>query len=338
MIEQMPPFLIKLAQFAYILWPIFIVTAFFYSFYNFGEINWLQDLGQRLRRNLLFTWLVLFFIWVITRLTKETIPTLLPEPANSIIFFSGLGTIFLIEIYKLHSFPFRIKARMDLHASQAINDLNRLSPADFEELVAETFRTLGYEARRTGHTGDHGIDVELRTKSGKRWIMQCKRYRTSVGEGIVRDLYGVLISEKASRAILVTSAEITPPAETWARGKPIYLIDGKDFLKLIERARQKAAGSPFERFTSWLERLIKQYQTPPALRKAPLVNQQTSIDETRPNRVGTQLDKPVEPITLPICPRCQITMVHHPSHPGRNLYRCQNYPSCRVVTDNHSNQ
>ncbi len=189
----MPPFLIKLAQFAFILWPLFIVTAFFYSFYNFGERNWLKELGHRLYRNLLFTWLMLFIIWIVTQLGRETIPTLLPEPANSIIFFSGLGLIFLIEIYKLRSFPFRIKARMDMHAAQAITDLNRLSPGNFEELVAETFRTLGYEARRTGHTGDHGIDVELRTKSGKRWIVQCKRYRTSVGEGIVRELYGVLI-------------------------------------------------------------------------------------------------------------------------------------------------
>ncbi len=106
----------------------------------------------------------------------------------------------------------------------------------------------------------------------------------------------------------------------------------------MDRARQKATGSLFERFTTWLEGLIKYYQTPPALRKPSIDNKQTSLDETRPNWVGTPLDTPVDPITLPTCPRCQAPMVLHPAHPGRNLYRCQNYPSCKVVVENKSRQ
>ena len=39
----------------------------------------------------------------------------------------------------------------------------------------------------------------------------------------------------------------------------------------------------------------------------------------------------------PICPNCHIEMVARPPHPGdrpgRALYRCRNYPSCRIVLE-----
>ncbi len=156
--------------------------------------------------------------------------------------------------------------------------------------MAETFRMLGYQAQRTGRTGDHGIDIELQTNKGERWIVQCKRYRNSVGEGIVRELYGTLVNEKANRAVLVTSSEITPPAETWARGKPISLIDGRQLLKLVEHARHKSAGSFLEQFISWLEMIIRHLQTPPALRQVARTKPRidsvfigNSVAETRPN-------------------------------------------------------
>ncbi|MBE0695831.1 MAG: restriction endonuclease, partial [Anaerolineaceae bacterium] len=326
--------LIKLAQFTYIIWPLFIITAFAYSLLSPGGRNWFRTLGRRIQKNLFYTWLILFSIWLITLFAGEPVPTLLPEPANSIMFFAGLAVLLLIEANQLRFLPIRIQARLDMHKARAIHDLNQMDPGSFEELVAETYRALGYQARRTGRSGDHGIDVELRPYNGERWIVQCKRYRDPVGEAVVRELYGTMVSEKARRAILVTSAEITPPAETWARGKPIQLIDGHQFLNLMEKAHQKNQGSFFERFTIWLDRWITGAQTPPSLRQVPTGSGINNlIEQTRPTRIVLHQAPADERLLTPICPRCRIPMDIHPHHPGRNLYRCKNYPTCRVVVD-----
>jgi hypothetical protein len=329
MIDPMSVVFIKLAQFTYIIWPLFIITAFAYSLQSTGGRNWLRTLGQRIMKNLFATWLVLFFIWLVTLFAGEPVPTLLPEPANTILFFAGFGLLMILEASKLRLVPIRILARMDMHRAQAIADLNRMHHASFEELVAETYRSLGFQARRTGQTGDHGVDIEVYTPRGERWIVQCKRYKDPVGESMVRELYGTLVSEKANRAILVTSAEITAPAEAWARGKTIGLIDGEKLLKLMEKARQKAQGSKFERFTRWLEGMLASYQTPPALKRASA----SPMEQTRPNRVANMQPVIAAPAIPPLCPRCHVPMVSHPERHGRGLYRCRNYPSCRVVVD-----
>src|SRR5690606_38671209 len=116
---------------------------------------------------------------------------------------------------------------------------------------------LGYKVQHIGHSGDHGVDVELRTKNGEYWVVQCKRYRGSVGESVVRELYGTMVAENADRAVLVTTAKITPPARAWARGKPIDLIDGAALLFLIDRARRMMKNSWFDRLALSLEDFLQ---------------------------------------------------------------------------------
>jgi hypothetical protein len=264
--------LVTLAQFIYILWPLFLISAFIYSLWGYTGIAALFNRNRRrhvLRRvqlNLLYTWLMVFVVWLFSLFADGPTPTLLPEPYNGMIFFGGLALLLINEIYRLRLFPLRLRARIDLHEIEQIAYLKEMDPAHFEELVAETYRALGYSAQRTGKSGDHGVDVLVFTPAGKRWIVQCKRYRDTVGESVVRELYGTLMSERADRAVLVTSANITAPAVEWARGKPIALVDGPALLRLIEQARSKAKGSPFDRLTRWIEGLVGIPSRPPGLR------------------------------------------------------------------------
>ena len=56
-----------------------------------------------------------------------------------------------------------------------------------------------------------------------------------MGEKTVRDLFGTLLHERASRAFLVTTADISDAAYKWSLGKPITLIDG-DVLVAVATA------------------------------------------------------------------------------------------------------
>jgi hypothetical protein len=98
-------------------------------------------------------------------------------------------------------------------------------------------RAAGHKARRTGAIGDHGVEVIVQAKNGEKWLIQCKRWRGAVGEPVVRDLYGVLHHEKADRAAIITTGQFTESAQEWAKGKPIALYDGDQFLRSWKRIR-----------------------------------------------------------------------------------------------------
>lgn len=119
----------------------------------------------------------------------------------------------------------------------ALDQLFAFSPAQFEQYVAGLFRQKGYIVNRRGGTGDLGVDLELLAPGGRKAIVQCKRYQNTVGADTVRELYGTLIHEKALHAFLITTAEISPAAREWARGKPMTLIDGPTLMKIAAALR-----------------------------------------------------------------------------------------------------
>lgn len=51
----------------------------------------------------------------------------------------------------------------------------------------------------------------------------------------MRDLYGTLINEGASRGILVTTSVYGPDSYEFAKGKPITLLNGGNLLHLLEK-------------------------------------------------------------------------------------------------------
>lgn len=185
-----------------------------------------------------------------------------------------------------------------------VEDLQQISASEFEEMVAELYRALGHSAKRTGATGDHGVDVVVRASNGEKWIAQCKRWRTPVGEPVVRDFYGVVQHEKAAQGAIVAAAGFTPEARQWARGKPIFLYDGKEFLKAWKDAKSQAVPES----TSAMEPVSAEAQT------------FTERDSAK---------------AAPLCPACGVPMILRTAgrgaHIGEKFYGCPNYPRCREI-------
>ncbi len=367
-IERVSDIIFTLAQFIYILWPLFIITALVYSFQ--GHLAW-RALGRRIRQSLFVTWIVLLIDWVITLFAPLPTPGLIPEPTNTLLFFAGFALLLLVEASRLGLLRRRLQGRIHIRRTRSLKELMNMDPYAFENLVAETYRALGCQARHVGHSGDHGVDIELTSPQGERWIVQCKRYHGTVGESIIRDLYGTMVSEKARRAILVTTAHITPPAEAWAQGKPIELVDGPALLKLMDEAHRRTQGTLLSRLAAWLEGwLAPPAPTGPAGLR-PQDEPEAFLGTTQPVKRAVNSAQPVSPLAdptqpvrirlanntagqanhvpmaihpannnhhvAPVCPVHGLTMVPMPARasdrPGRVLYRCRNYPSCRVVLE-----
>lgn len=113
-----------------------------------------------------------------------------------------------------------------------IDTLYALSPRDFEIFVAQLFRKKGYRVQHRGRSGDMGVDLMITQPGGRRAIVQCKRYRSTIGPDIVRELYGTLMHEQVVHAFLVTTADISQSAREWAEGKPMTLIDGDTLAQI----------------------------------------------------------------------------------------------------------
>lgn len=107
--------------------------------------------------------------------------------------------------------------------------LQQLDPVAFERFAGYLFWQQGYTVFTTPNSGDQGVDLFVR-KGRQVCVVQCKRYRGTVGQPVVRDLFGVMIHNAATEAILVTSGRISPAARTWAQDKPIQLLDGSALL------------------------------------------------------------------------------------------------------------
>ncbi|HHY56729.1 MAG TPA: restriction endonuclease [Chloroflexi bacterium] len=116
-----------------------------------------------------------------------------------------------------------------------LEQLHALSPGGFEAYVAERlFAQRGYRVHNTRDTKDGGIDVLVMDQYGQSAVVQCKRYRGTVGAAVVRDLYGTMIHTGATFAYLVTTGAISDDARRWASGKPIELIDGPQLVELTK--------------------------------------------------------------------------------------------------------
>jgi restriction system protein len=120
-----------------------------------------------------------------------------------------------------------------------LESLRRMSWLDFELLVGEGFRRLGYSVEEKGGAAQYdGIDLVLR-KDGATTLVQCKQWRAKqVDVSAVRELYGVMVAAKASGALLITIGRFTLDTVAFASGKPIGLIDGNALLELVQSVQK----------------------------------------------------------------------------------------------------
>ena len=118
---------------------------------------------------------------------------------------------------------------------------------DFEHLIREIFEkefsTAGGEVRVTQASRDGGVDAVAFDPDpirGGKIVIQAKRYAHTVGVAAVRDLYGTVMNEGATKGILVTTSDYGPDTYEFANGKPLTLMSGSNLLHLLEKHGIKA--------------------------------------------------------------------------------------------------
>ncbi len=117
----------------------------------------------------------------------------------------------------------------------------------FEHLIREIFEkefsSNGGEVKVTQSSRDGGVDAVAFDPDpirGGKIVIQAKRYTNTVGVSAVRDLYGTVLNEGATKGILVTTADYGPDAFQFAKNKPLTLMNGAHLLFLLGKHGHKA--------------------------------------------------------------------------------------------------
>ncbi|MCI0449237.1 MAG: restriction endonuclease [Chlorobi bacterium] len=108
---------------------------------------------------------------------------------------------------------------------------HNLNPTEFENEVAELYKLKGYKAVTTKISGDQGVDIFLE-KDKNIYVVQCKKWKTKIGEHALRDLLGTKINHNANYAILVTLNGISKVALKFAEKNNIKILEIGDLCKL----------------------------------------------------------------------------------------------------------
>ena len=179
---------------------------------------------------------------------------------------------------------------------RSVDDLLRLSPRAFEEVIADLFRREGYLVEEVGGPGDGGMDLILRRQGdgSLAHLVQCKRYRNwKVAVREVREFYGAMASQRTRcEGLFVTCGNYTRDARAFAMDKAMRLIDGAELVSMLNKINPVTLA-------------VASFTAPQSAAQAPL------------------------------CLTCGVPMQRRLArqglHVGKPFWGCQNYPSCRQI-------
>jgi restriction system protein len=142
--------------------------------------------------------------------------TIIPVVAPQIVTFNDL----LIE---------RLKKEPD--------GLFKISPRQFEEVIADLLADMGMEVELTPATRDGGKDIlaYMYTNIGKLLcLVEAKQHNKArpVGVSLVRTLYGTLMDHQATSGMLVTTSRFAKPAKDFQE-RHKYQLSLKDYNDVV---------------------------------------------------------------------------------------------------------
>lgn len=102
---------------------------------------------------------------------------------------------------------------------------------DFEHWVAAKFKEASWKASVTQASGDDGVDV-IAKRGGISVAVQCKRFKGSVGNKAVQEVYSGMKHMQLDRAVVISTGQYTKAAQNLARTTGVLLLSEHDIQYL----------------------------------------------------------------------------------------------------------
>jgi len=158
---------------------------------------------------------------------------------NYICVLSMFISVIITIIFFIYLFKRRIP-KIDAHKIRW--ELEDSNPYEFEELVADMFKRIGYQSvATTKKSGDFGADITMKKKDIK-YVVQVKKY--AEGNKISREdlqrLQGSAQHFHATGMIFVTYGFYSRPALDYAKRHGIETIDHNELINLMNKQFKKS--------------------------------------------------------------------------------------------------
>ena len=124
-------------------------------------------------------------------------------------------------------------------AESASAEMPPLDVQDLARQAAELYTLLGHQVQRTITRPDHDVDLIIRAANGKKWMARCHSQLSPVSESDVGNFMATMQQEKAAQGAIITWGVVAPQARQWAKSDLLYLLDQKEFLDYLQRARSR---------------------------------------------------------------------------------------------------
>ncbi len=115
--------------------------------------------------------------------------------------------------------------------------LYKISPRQFEEVIADLLANMGMEVELTPETHDGGKDIlaYMNTELGRfLTLVEAKQHNKSrpVGVSLVRSLFGTLVDHQATSGMLVTTSRFAKPAKQFQE-RHKYQLNLKEYEDVV---------------------------------------------------------------------------------------------------------
>lgn len=118
-----------------------------------------------------------------------------------------------------------------------IESIINLTPREFENLVAEIYKKMGFRVIQTPYTNDKGKDLIL-YKEGKKFLVECKKYakNNTVGREALQKFFAAILEEDAEMGYFITTSSFKYTSLQYSSDiKKIDLIDGDHLFELYSK-------------------------------------------------------------------------------------------------------
>lgn len=153
-------------------------------------------------------------------------PEIIVPLMTLLLYIAALGGIWFYYFVYLKE-----QARRQALLALDIDQVDTMDGIEFENYVEALFRRDGYKTKGTPRTGDYGVDL-IATKNNQRIAVQCKRYKNSLGQEAIREVYAGMQHYNCSVGVVITNSHFTKHAATLATTTRCILID-REKLSLL---------------------------------------------------------------------------------------------------------
>jgi len=216
-----------------------------------------------------------------------------------------------------------------------LDEIRNLSWKEFEYFIGEYYRQKDYSVVQGEDGPDGGIDL-IAKKNGEKIIIQCKHWKAyKVDVKIARELYGVMVDESASKAVLVTSGGFTVPALEFTEDKPIEMIDGERLMGLISKVKKKKVKPEIKKRVKVETKIV------PSNTGKKKYDERDYMPAEMKEEFKDGFSEEFEDIT-PKCPYCEKPMIlrlgKKGAYKGQKFWGCKNYPKCTHTESYEANK